>query len=300
MYFEHKELLKPPIARAAYSDRTAWLMAELSYLAYLKYEVDKKQKLESCLKEAELDLVNIYNQGGTQAYLAKNINSNMAVLAFRGTEIEGLTLETMLDVWTDLFFKYHKDDRGVLTHKGFLNAFENVREHIQSDLRTIPEFSLYITGHSLGGALALIATKIFNSDNIAACYTFGSPKVGNEDFDDEIKPPIYRVVNDVDLVPFLPFTPIMHVLSIFNKKCKKLKKLLTYMSHYKHTGHVQFLEKTKGSKAEIKTRKNYGEITRSIDLLRRTITKNKKAGVDCHSMDEYCKKLAKYAQQRLK
>jgi hypothetical protein len=31
-------LLNPPIARAAYSDRTAWIMAELSRIAYIRFE----------------------------------------------------------------------------------------------------------------------------------------------------------------------------------------------------------------------------------------------------------------------
>ena len=32
------KLLEPPIARAAYSDRIAWLMADLSALTYEKFE----------------------------------------------------------------------------------------------------------------------------------------------------------------------------------------------------------------------------------------------------------------------
>ena len=37
-YFAEKSLLAPPVKRAAYSDRTAWLMAELSRLAYERFE----------------------------------------------------------------------------------------------------------------------------------------------------------------------------------------------------------------------------------------------------------------------
>ena len=38
--FKVNELLtkNPPIRRAAYSDRTAWLLAEMSQLAYVKFE----------------------------------------------------------------------------------------------------------------------------------------------------------------------------------------------------------------------------------------------------------------------
>lgn len=38
MYFDNEKLMRPPTSRAAYSDRTAWLMAEMSRLAYYKFE----------------------------------------------------------------------------------------------------------------------------------------------------------------------------------------------------------------------------------------------------------------------
>ena len=53
-YFKPEELLDnpPPTFRAAYSDRTAWLMASLSKLAYLDFETStqKQVELESELK----------------------------------------------------------------------------------------------------------------------------------------------------------------------------------------------------------------------------------------------------------
>ena len=43
---------------------------------------------------------------------------------------------------------------------------------------------LYIAGHSLGGALAQIAAaSLSEMDNLAACYTFGSPRVATLGFD---------------------------------------------------------------------------------------------------------------------
>ncbi len=38
MYFENEILLTPPVKRAAYSDRSALLMAAMSRLAYFKFE----------------------------------------------------------------------------------------------------------------------------------------------------------------------------------------------------------------------------------------------------------------------
>ena len=47
-YFAHQSLINtPPIKRAAYSDRTAWMMAELSRLVYEK--LPNEQELENLL-----------------------------------------------------------------------------------------------------------------------------------------------------------------------------------------------------------------------------------------------------------
>ena len=63
MCFKYKDLLDPPILRAAYSDRTAWLMAEMSRLAYTKFEDSeaKKDELGANLKIAGFDLIGIFD-----------------------------------------------------------------------------------------------------------------------------------------------------------------------------------------------------------------------------------------------
>src|SRR6516162_5958527 len=58
--------------------------------------------------------------------------------------------------------------------------------------------------HSLGGALAQIAGAVLGSDQVAACYTYGSPRVGNFYFDPWVKVPSYRVMNYADIVPQVP------------------------------------------------------------------------------------------------
>src|SRR5258708_6267162 len=71
----------------------------------------------------------------------------------------------------------------------------------------------YIPGHARGGPLAQIASAALARDNLAACYTFGSPRVGTADFDREVKCPHYRLVNDWDVVPGAPppwFTGYRH------------------------------------------------------------------------------------------
>jgi len=55
-YFVPKDLLNIPTRRAAYSDRTAWLMAEMARLAYLKFEGDDDPEMLADLEKLVNDV----------------------------------------------------------------------------------------------------------------------------------------------------------------------------------------------------------------------------------------------------
>ena len=68
---------------------------------------------------------------------------------------------------------------------GFSKAFEQIAADIQKNLaeKKYQEKSLFITGHSLGGALATVAIKRFTHEaRISACYTFSSPRIANKNW----------------------------------------------------------------------------------------------------------------------
>ena len=157
-YFEFEELLTPPIKRAAYSDRTAWLLAVMSKLAYLPFEKDDSE-LKAALAEADFELVRIFDRQGTQAFLARRNSDKMAVLAFRGTQTQGDTLERFLDAVADLYVVMQTGENGAQVHKGFQQAFKRVEPELLPAVGQLADHALYITGHSLGGALALIAAS---------------------------------------------------------------------------------------------------------------------------------------------
>ncbi|MDR6623983.1 lipase family protein [Caulobacter segnis] len=195
-----------PTWRAAYSDRTCALMASLCGVAYDNFEDQTGAGLDLMkvrLNSGAFKLVGVYDTPiGTQAYLATS--DQMTVLAFRGTQDQrdwSVNLTARLTPLSTMV-------GAVRVHQGFLEAFQKVEAEIRADLddprKTPVDKGLYITGHSLGGALAQIASAAFERDTLAACYTFGSPRVGEKRFDAEVKCPHYRLVNSRDVVPSVP------------------------------------------------------------------------------------------------
>ena len=198
-----------------------------------------------------------------------------------------------------------KDEGGAKVHTGFLKAFEQIQAEVATALEKVAGYQLYVTGHSLGGALALVATRHFNADNLAACYTFGSPKVGSQEFGSSIKPPIYRVVNAADGVPRVPPTWTvggLHVIAglipvapVKNAIQGVLEKFLGY----RHHGDMRYLNATnKPDYADIKVYQNLNIIDRAIRLCGRVTVNWKAPGMD-HRMAEYVGKLKAYAISRL-
>jgi len=262
-FHAEKELLSPPLNRVAYSDRTAWIMAVLAKLVYIPFEEseDEYARLKYNLESGGFELINTFSKGSTQAMLVKN--ESFAVLAFRGTEPKKIG-----DVITDI--RVYKDStKEGKVHAGFQEAYEAVAAEIENSLIK-DEWPLYITGHSLGAALATVATQNLELKlkklMISACYTFGSPRVGNRQYEKNIKAPFYRLVNSTDVVTLMPSIG------------------------YTHVGDARFLSRS-------------GDLYRTIPFFRRgwemllTLFAPLR-WVACHSMDQYCQKLEDYAAQR--
>ena len=217
-YFEDRDLLlSPPIKRAAYSDRMAWLLSSIAHLVYDKFEAggETRELLVEKLRGGGFELVDEFNEPSTdtQAFLVVNPRHQFAVLAFRGTEVT-----SRKDLSTDaMVLKIPSIEEKVRIHGGFQNAYNSVSERIEKSLlEKASGMPLYITGHSLGAALATVATlslerKKYFRDQIAACYTYGSPRVGTRELDIDFKSPIYRVVNTTDVVTMVPTLGYRHV-----------------------------------------------------------------------------------------
>jgi predicted lipase len=94
--------------------------------------------------------------------------------------------------------------RGAKVHRGFKNALDEVWEGLFPYLAALQRrgCKIWMTGHSLGAALATLAADRFGEAQ--GVYTFGSPRVGNRRFKENYSVRTYRFVNGNDLVARVP------------------------------------------------------------------------------------------------
>ncbi len=190
-------------------------------LAYDKNQVAVEPKVHATL--------------GTKRYLAFDSKNNQAnslkedtqgflagdrskiILAFRGTTSirDWMSDFDILPVDFNHLFPNMPDVGHI--HAGFGLALKSAWPQIATGLASFrqdfPSASLWVTGHSLGAALAVVATGALLFDNqnrtpVSGLYTYGQPRVGQTDFvvsmNGVFKSRHYRVVNNQDIVTRVP------------------------------------------------------------------------------------------------
>ena len=337
---EIKDLLSKeiPSYRQAYSDRTAWIMACMSELAYLRFNplfskeeqkayfienisklIDKNKKSalvklldivgydhekekETLVNELgllEMELLETFDVDGTQAILT-TFKGNI-ILSFRGTEATSIK-----DIKADAKAKTTSCETGGNIHSGFKQAYDNVRLNIENKLKEddLKDKRLFITGHSLGGAIATVAAKkIKHEGGISACYTFGSPRVGDDEWVATIKTPIYRVVNAADCVTMLP--PGTELISIAGWLLRLVPRVGSSLSAYLqsnfggylHGGDMRYLSNCSAGKfSNVKLLTAVSLLYRVKGLIIKKLPWKK--FLSDHSISVYRKKLKVVAQRR--
>eukprot|EP00239_Pterosperma_sp_CCMP1384_P004573 CAMPEP_0197849626 /NCGR_PEP_ID=MMETSP1438-20131217/12738_1 /TAXON_ID=1461541 /ORGANISM="Pterosperma sp., Strain CCMP1384" /LENGTH=403 /DNA_ID=CAMNT_0043462403 /DNA_START=122 /DNA_END=1333 /DNA_ORIENTATION=+ len=137
--------------------------------------------------------------------------SPVRVVAFRGT-VQKKPMDWVNDgeVWKT---SPYEDLPDVKVHSGFYHSYYDVlKQQVVAALQAHhPEAPVLVTGHSLGGAMAVVcAFDLARSGfNVAQVFTFGQPRVGNRYFASAYKlsvPNHWRVTHHNDIIPHLPVT----------------------------------------------------------------------------------------------
>ena len=150
----------------------------------------------------------------TQALVSEEFGQ--IVVAFRGSSSTRDWLTNAQFTLEDLIYTRHQAAQPCLAsvHKGFLRAFDSVVVELLHDVRNrltrLPGARIYVTGHSLGGALATLCALDFHRLNLPVerVVTFGCPRVGNKHFarlyNAALGEKTFNLVNEGDPVPLVP------------------------------------------------------------------------------------------------
>ena len=180
------------------------------------------------------------------------VNDHRCVLAFRGTEPDEIG-DWLADVNV-----FQREGQYGMVHGGFQEALDHVWDDILPVMNEYSGRIVYVTGHSLGAALATLAVSRLDYGSL---YTFGSPRVFDKDGAKEFdkRHLSYRLVNNNDIVCRVPLR-YRHVGELY---------------YFAHDGEMWI--KPRG--AWMTWDRLYGRIWRRID------------GIRDHSMDEYIRLL---------
>jgi len=159
----------------------------------------------------EVPVDNIYHLTATVSTLWFNTTNNAGlvyvfddsiIVSFRGTHFRG---DEIIDAEFD---SYTYPGTTVSVHTGFHKYFDSLKDQLFNIISKNLGKKVFITGHSLGGSISLIAgyellNKFPGIDlNI---YVFGCPKTGNLDFVQSFKKAnVVSIVNYFDIVPESP------------------------------------------------------------------------------------------------
>jgi GTP-binding protein EngB required for normal cell division len=179
------------------------------------------------------------------------------IIAFRGTVIakEGQSSKSWREMFLNMICnglavadsshyqsKYNPHAYEGMVHPGFAWLIEKFLPDIQDIIKNSNAKQICLTGHSLGGALATLAAyRLINNFPLISVYTFGCPRVGDQDFKEQYtkyKIKHFRFENKNDIIPHLP--PYEEHRNFINSLLSQFDLRLPAVN-YQHVGMLQFI-----------------------------------------------------------
>lgn len=216
----------------------------------------------------------------TQGFVTRD--ESHVVIAFRGTK-------EPIDWLTDLTFGMVEADDGKV-HEGFQKCIDRIWPILRQRLEWArnQDQQIWVTGHSLGGALATLAAQRLAVELEAAIMsiTFGQPRVGDSAFATNFLPEHVRFINNNDIVPTLP---------------PRNLPILPFLAFYSHVGSLKFLDEagnlTESSEQELGVQPQLSTLLSVFSSLENELqaTNLTESGLNDHRMSEYLQKLQRLA-----
>jgi len=188
---------------------TAYWMARIArdvYLSVSKEDPSPDEKtILNGLQQDDPRFIAATGQNRNSAQAALIEHADYLVLAFRGTD--------ELADWLDNINAFAAAVLFGEVHRGFWNSLQDVWEPLYDKCKTLQKANprpLFLTGHSLGGAMATAAaaTLIHEDKPFTSVYTFGQPRALTRAtariFNMECKSRYFRFHNNNDLVTRVP------------------------------------------------------------------------------------------------
>jgi hypothetical protein len=196
---------------AGFSPARAWWLAELCRLAYTQNDKErfKYPDLTAPVRAGILrertpfaEVLSVHKTGNHASIYRFRDGGGPTIVCFRGsTRTRQWILNALFRSHRWERFRSAEDPETAFVHSGIYVILKRIWPLLEEELRRCPR-PWILTGHSLGGALAVLAGALVLPDLVC---TFGAPKVGSRDFF-QLKNggETWRIVNGIDLVPRLP------------------------------------------------------------------------------------------------
>lgn len=201
----------------SYDNLYAKYMGNLSQSTYCVDTMD--WKCLTCMPS--IQLYNIIENRGVKLLVGMDDYSGGIFAAFRGSTNTMNWINNMkvqqISPWNN----------SVMVDKGFYQDYEYIKSQLYESLYTLSKMyntsDVVLTGHSMGSVLTMLsAYEIIKFHDFTVKYliTFGSPRLGNMEFVNEMNGFIlkldiksYRITHENDMVPHLPqnFMDYYHV-----------------------------------------------------------------------------------------
>lgn len=190
-------------------------MVDYSGAAYCPDLSLKSWSCQHCKNKASVEFIAVLNEErtGAHGYVALDHGMQSIVVSFKGSADPR---NFLLDFNYGLFdYAVRDGTQGIKVHAGFLTYTELMSLEmlpVVSDLLKKYNYTVTLTGHSVGGAVATLSS-IYMNDNLHVPWsrinlvTFGEPRIGNAAFArwfNTKNAGHLRVTNNRDMIVHLP------------------------------------------------------------------------------------------------